>query len=135
LRNRKPVSGDDKSIEEVLGEDVKAVGDEGVEFGVMVMGGASVRESAVTSGPAETAKQTKEEGEDKMEGVEKTQVNEEEKTTRAAQGPAGEEVLGTEEFWMDLKAFLGQRLKVDEGGAGKVVEMFKGAWEGGGKKI
>ncbi|KAI9735262.1 MAG: hypothetical protein M1834_001852 [Cirrosporium novae-zelandiae] len=45
-----------------------------------------------------------------------------------AQGPSGKEMLASEEFWVDLKGFLVQRLKDEEEG-GKLFETFKTAWE------
>lgn len=45
-----------------------------------------------------------------------------------AQGPSGAEVLGSQEFWTDLKGFLLQRIR-DEGESEKLVDVFRGAWE------
>lgn len=44
-----------------------------------------------------------------------------------AQGPSGDEVLGSEEFWGDLKGFLIQRVR-DEEKAGEMWEVFKEGW-------
>lgn len=74
-----------------------------VEFSVMVMGGA-------------------------------TSVKREENvqpTAPVAQGPVGTEVLGTDEFWDDLKGFLTQRLK-DQGEGERVYGLFRKAWEASG---
>ncbi|MCJ1450335.1 hypothetical protein MMC28_000665 [Mycoblastus sanguinarius] len=71
-----------------------------VELGVMVMGW--------TAG-----------GEAKAEEIE----------APVTQGPSGDEVLGSEEFWGDLKGFLVQRVR-DEGKAGEVFDAFRGSWKG-----
>jgi ubiquitin-like protein 4 len=74
-----------------------------VEFSVMVMGGAaSVKKD-----------------EDAMAAA------------PVAQGPSGTEVLGTGEFWEDLKGFLTQRLK-DQGEGERVYGLFRKAWEASG---
>jgi hypothetical protein len=74
--------------------------DASVEFSIMVMGGAaSVKKS-----------------------------DEEMVDAPVAQGPSGKEVLGTDEFWGDLKGFLVQRLR-DEAEAEKLFGTFKTAWE------
>lgn len=44
-----------------------------------------------------------------------------------AQGPTGNSVLATEDFWLDLKGFLIQRLR-DEEKADSVWRNFKQAW-------
>lgn len=41
----------------------------------------------------------------------------------------GDEVLESEEFWNDLKGFLGQRLG-DEGKAEELVGVFRGSYKG-----
>ena len=46
-----------------------------------------------------------------------------------AQGVSGTEMLGTDEFWGDLKGFLAQKVS-DEGEAEKVFGVFRKAWEG-----
>lgn len=55
-------------------------------------------------------------------------VKEESDTAPVAQGPSGAELLRTEEFWEDLKAFLIQRLK-DQGEGERVHETFRKAWD------
>jgi len=94
LHNKKPV-GDAKVLKDLVAED-----DAGVEFSVMIIGGA--------------ASVKKEDG-----GT----------TAPVAQGPSGEEVLRTEEFWLDLKGFLTQRLKDEQEGE-QLLEVFRKAWEG-----
>ncbi|KAI0602180.1 cell-cycle control medial ring component-domain-containing protein [Biscogniauxia sp. FL1348] len=45
-----------------------------------------------------------------------------------AQGQSGHEVLGTTEFWDDLKGFLLQRIR-DENLAGELTNTFQSAWK------
>lgn len=45
-----------------------------------------------------------------------------------AQGASGEEVMGSDAFWGDLKAWLMQRVR-DEGMAGEVWGLFKRGWD------
>ena len=81
-------------------------GEEKVEFGVMVIGGAGVlrkRKSEEEILPVD------------LEGTGK----------RAS----GAEVLQGEEFWNDLKGFLTQRLR-DEAEGEKAFSIFRKAWEG-----
>jgi hypothetical protein len=103
LWQKKPCA-DSKSVKDVVGD--LEVGGEGVEFSVMIIGGV---------GGADDSK--------KSEPTTEMEVD----TPPVAQGPSGEEVLGTEEFWGDLRGFLVQRLR-DEGKAGEVFEAFRGAW-------
>lgn len=88
---------DSKTVKEVLGEE--DVGKE-VEFSIMVIGGATVSHDGRTK--------------DEAKGP-------------VAQGASGEEVLGSEDFWDDLKGFLVQRIR-DEGKAAEVWETFRTAW-------
>jgi len=74
-----------------------------VEFSIMVMGGAA--SVANSDGP----------------------------TAPVAQGLSGSKLLDTEEFWVDLKGFLIQRLR-DEGEGEKALEIFRGAWNGSSRK-
>lgn len=92
-----------KTVKDVLGE--KGAEEGGVEFSVLVIGGAA---SVVK----------KNEGGNR-EG-------------KVAQGASGMEVLRGEEFWGDLKGFLIQRLR-DEGEGERVFGVFRKAWESGGK--
>lgn len=48
-------------------------------------------------------------------------------STPVAQGLSGDSVLATEEFWLDLKGYLTQRLR-DEEKAESVWRSFKQAW-------
>lgn len=45
-----------------------------------------------------------------------------------AQGASGADVLGTSEFWEDLRGFLLQRVR-DEKLAGELSETFQAAWK------
>ena len=99
LYKRKP-AGDVKTVKEVIGEeDVGQV----VDFGVMVMG---YKEDA-----------TKKDEDTPMKDVEEP----------VAQGLNADEVLTGEEFWIDLREFLVQRLR-DEGKAGEVFNKFRESW-------
>ncbi|KAI9874951.1 MAG: hypothetical protein M1830_009093 [Pleopsidium flavum] len=101
LYKKKPCT-DSKTLKELLAD-----GDTDTEFSVMIMGGSSspsATEATETPAPA----------------VEESEVP-------AAQGPSGEALLGTDEFWEDLKGFLTQRLK-DEKKSEQVFGVFKGAW-------
>jgi len=100
LYNKKPCS-DSKTIKDVIGDEAAEV----AEFSVMVMGWTG-------GSPAPTLK---------AEGQAEAPV---------AQGPSGKEVLGSEEFWSDLKGFLMQRVR-DEAEVEKAYEIFKKAWEEG----
>ena len=104
LYKRKPV-GDVKTVKEVVGDE--EVGRE-VEFGAMIIG---------------YKEETK--GED-------TPMRDAEAEAPVAQGSSGEEVLGNEEFWNDLKGFLVQRIR-DEGKAIEVFETFRGSWKKNGE--
>lgn len=107
LYNKKPCS-DSKTVKEVVGDEIPS---SDVEFGVMVMGytASNVQEGTSAAGTA------------KVESEEKTE-------SPVAQGPSGQEVLGGEEFWTDLRGFLVQRIR-DEGKAGEVFDAFKGSWK------
>ena len=70
-----------------------------VEFSIMVLGGAA----AVRKG-------------------------EEEVIPPVAQGMSGVETLGSEEFWIDLRGFLVQRMR-DEGEGERLFGVFRRAWE------
>lgn len=80
-------------------KDLVAEDEMSAEFSVMVMGGAA--------------------------GIKR---DEELAATAVAQGPNGTEVLGTNEFWEDLKGFLTQRLQ-DQGEGERVFGLFRKAWE------
>lgn len=104
LYNKKPV-GDVKTLKELVGDETLEAGQE-IELGIMVMG---YKEADVA----------------KTEDVTMRDAGGE---TSVAQGPSGEEVLGAEEFWTDLKGFLVQRIR-DEGKAGEAFDKFRESWE------
>ena len=104
LYNKKP-AGDVKTLKELIGDEPLQAGQE-IELGVMVMGYKGV----------DVAK------------TEDTTMRDAGGETSVAQGPSGEEVLGAEEFWADLKGFLVQRIR-DEAKAGEVFDKFRGSWE------
>ena len=102
LYNKKP-AGDVKTLKELVGDEPLQAGQE-IELGVMIMG---YKETDIAK-------------------VEDTTLRARGETS-VAQGPSGEEVLGGEEFWADLKGFLVQRIR-DEAKAGEVFERFRGSW-------
>lgn len=104
LFNKKP-AGDVKTLKELVGDEPLQAGQE-IELGVMVMGYKE----------ADVAK------------TEDTTMRDADVEPSVAQGPSGEEVLGAEEFWADLKGFLMQRIR-DEAKAGEVFDKFRGSWE------
>jgi len=81
-------------------KDLVAQDDSGIDFSVMIIGGAAI-----------------------------VKKDEDETMAPVAQGPSGIEVLRTEEFWVDLKGFLTQRLRNEQEGD-KLLEVFKKAWQG-----
>lgn len=87
---------DSRTVKEVLGDE--DVGKE-VEFSIMVIGGAMASQDAPTR---------------------------DETMDLGAQGVSGDEVLGSDEFWDDLKGFLVQRIK-DERKAAAVWETLRKA--------
>ena len=99
----------------MVGEEGVAAGE--VEFAVLVMGWVAraqapegteaVAVGAGVGGGADT-------------GVEGAPV---------AQGVSGEAVLGTEQFWGDLRGWLLLRVR-DEGVAGEAAGAFRRAWDG-----
>lgn len=123
LLNKKPVP-DTRSLREMVaavggGGDV---GGNGLELGVMVMGGRSgaiawkkVVDVGAGGGGSGGAIE-KEKGGAAAGGA-----------PVVAQGLSGKAVLETEAFWGDLKGFLEQRIR-DEAVAVEAVEKFRGAW-------
>ncbi|KAI1506270.1 cell-cycle control medial ring component-domain-containing protein [Biscogniauxia marginata] len=86
------------SDSKVLKDLVSGENETSIEFSVMVMGGA-----AAVVKPPEAQKEV-------------------------AQGQSGREVLGTTEFWDDLKGFLLQRIR-DENFAGELADTFQASWK------
>ena len=104
LYNKKP-AGDVKTLKELIGDEPLQAGQE-IELGIMVMG---YKEPNVAK-------------------TEDSTIRNAEGETSVAQGPSGDEVLGAEEFWVDLKAFLVQRIR-NEAKAEEVFDKFRGGWE------
>lgn len=105
LYQKKPCA-DSKTIAEVVGEETK--GD--VEFAVMVIGWTASSVPEVTEAVAV--------------GVGADAGGSEEPVAR---GVSGEAVMGTDEFWDDLKGWLLQRVG-DEGVAAEALGCFKQGW-------
>ncbi|OOQ88936.1 hypothetical protein PEBR_09911 [Penicillium brasilianum] len=106
LYRRKPVPGTGKTVAEVLSDEPEMLtGGKEVEFGVMIIGGAQVVETA-ESQPEAAAEQD---------------------VPKPAVGPSGAELLKTDAFWDDLQGFMEQRLK-DADEAKRLAVLFKGAW-------
>lgn len=104
LYKKKPCS-DSKTVKDVVGNEV--TGGE-VEFSVMIIGGAAVE-----------ALQGHENATSGVEGGNGPPP--------VAQGPTGDAVLATNEFWLDLRGYLIQRLR-DEERADNVWRSFKEVW-------
>ncbi|KAK3946309.1 cell-cycle control medial ring component [Diplogelasinospora grovesii] len=105
LHNKKPVP-DTKTLSDLMG-DTEITAGTIVEFSVMVIGTLQPKPST----PQDTTQGEAGEEED----------------THVAQGPHGQTVLATEQFWDDLKGFLQQRIR-DEKTAEEVTLVFRGAW-------
>jgi ubiquitin-like protein 4 len=104
LYKKKPCS-DSKTVKEVVGGEFN--GGE-VEFSVMVIGGATVGAS--------------QEQQSARAGIESGSAH-----PPVAQGPTGDAVLATDEFWLDLRGYLIQRLR-DEEKAEDVSRAFREDW-------
>jgi hypothetical protein len=117
LYKKKPVGGSsEKTLTEILGDSEPEIlsGGKKVEFGVMIMGGASVKHTPITTeSPAGAAA-----------AITEPSVS----PPKPAQGPSGSEVLATDSFWADLEGFLEQRIK-DQPEAVRLAEIFKHAWK------
>lgn len=124
LYKKKPVT-DSKLVSEVIGADAGS----DVEFGVMVMGGATAGastpsgESPVAS-PAAVAPSESDKG---LAGVDSS-ASPGAAGGAAAVGPSGKDLVATEEFWGDLKNFVLQRIKDEQEGE-RLLNVFKKAWE------
>jgi len=107
LHAKKPVP-DSRALKELLPASAEgASANTVVELTVMVLGGG-----AAVAKKEETSK-----GSSEAVGV-------------VAQGPSGEAVVETDEFWADLQGFLQQRIR-DEKLAGELSAKFKSAWATG----
>lgn len=108
LYRRKPVSSTGKTIAEILADEPDMLaGGKAVEFGVMIIGGATLVDTA----------------ESQSEAVEER----ENISSKPAIVPSGAEMLQTEVFWDDLQGYLEQQLK-DEQEAKRLRLLFKEAW-------
>ena len=110
----KKLCTDSRTLVEIVGGEEKLQGEEGtqgegregeggrrtVELSVMMLGGLS---AAKTGSAVDSGEET-------------------------AQRKTGMAVLQNEDFWVDLKKFLVQRLK-DEGEGAQMTEKFRKAWE------
>jgi hypothetical protein len=122
LWNRKPVQK--KTIAEILGNEAVAhTGDE-PEFGVMILGGATVVDVAskrqlAPAGEAETRP------EDEVMPDAEGQLDESQ--LPPSQGKVSDMVLQTAAFWSELQNFLEVRVR-DESEAARLKDLFKSAW-------
>lgn len=115
LYKKKPVGGSaERTLAEILGDSEPEVlsGGKTVEFGIMIMGGASVKPE-VTESPAGAGAKI-------AETVPYP--------SKPAEGASGSEVLQTEEFWKDLEGFLELRTK-DTVESLRLAGIFKRAWQ------
>lgn len=115
LYKKKPVGGSsERTLAEILGDSEPQVlsGGKTVEFGIMVMGGATVKPE-VTESPA---------------GAGAKIAETEPYPSKPAEGASGSEVLQTEEFWKDLEGFLELRTK-DTVESLRLAGIFKRAWQ------
>lgn len=111
LHKKKPVA-DSKVLKDLLGDEETSL-----DLSVMVIGGAaSVGSASPASTPAADAT-----GEAAAAAAAAT-------VGSPAQGPSGEAVLQTDEFWTDLRGFLLQRLR-DEKIAEELFGKFLSSWD------
>lgn len=103
LYKKKPVS-DSKVLKDLLGD-----AETSVEFSVMIIGGAASAAAAAGGAKAEEKEPAA-------------------AAAAVAQGVSGEEVLGTDAFWTDLRGFLSQRIR-DEKIAEELFGKFLSSWE------
>ncbi|GAB7360098.1 hypothetical protein MBLNU230_g7862t1 [Neophaeotheca triangularis] len=125
LLNKKPAA-DLKTLKE-LGVDGGSV-----EFSVMIMGGGGTTPSVASPAKEKTDPAASIPTNDPMEIDSKAPAPTSEKaqevaehTTPAAEDEGAGAILQTDEFWDDLKGFLGQRLR-DQGEAERLVKRFRG---------
>ncbi|KAL8921989.1 MAG: hypothetical protein Q9208_005443 [Pyrenodesmia sp. 3 TL-2023] len=118
LYARKP-AGDSKTVGEVIGAAAAEQQGEVVEMQVLVVGGGG-------GGGGDVSK-AGEEGKDvEMKGTGGGGGGG--GAAAVAQGASGEEVMGSDAFWDDLRGWLMQRVR-DEGVAGEVWGAFKRGWD------
>lgn len=104
LHKKKPIA-DSKVLKDLLGD-----GETSVDFSVIIIGGAA---AVGSDAPVTTAGKT--------EGAAAPVAN-------PAQGPSGDAVLQTDEFWTDLRGFLLQRIR-DEKITEELFGKFLSSWE------
>lgn len=111
LYKKKPVTGNQKTVSEILADDEPDLlsGGKEVEFGVMVLGGASTKEDAAEA-----------------EEV-RAQVRAEARQEQEEEPPNAYHVLDSETFWDDLEDFLIERTHF-ETAAKKIRSFFADAW-------
>ncbi|CAI6333686.1 unnamed protein product [Periconia digitata] len=112
LFKKKPLL-DSKTVAEVIGADAGS----DVEFGVMVMGGATATGASSASSPVTSPPAVAPSEADKGLGG-----------APVAQGPSGKEVVAGDEFWADLRGFVLQRIR-DEKEGDRLMGVFREAWE------
>jgi len=124
LYKKKPVT-DSKLVSEVVGAETGT----DVEFGVMVMGGATAGPATPSAeSPAESPAAAAPSESDKGLAGASAGANVGTAGGAAAVGPIGKEVVATEEFWGDLNNFVLQRIKDEQEGE-RLVGVFRKAWE------
>ncbi|KAI5309682.1 hypothetical protein KEM55_002664 [Ascosphaera atra] len=123
LWKRKPTSG--KMIHDVIGDEATTLANEGgsIEFGVMVLGGATVRETPL---PRPTRKETQP-APISTEETKAQETKDDVQMRDVSQPPESEALSLSEAFWQDLDGFLKEKLKAED--AAKVKGIFRSAWE------
>ncbi|MCJ1382728.1 hypothetical protein MMC17_005841 [Xylographa soralifera] len=120
LYKKKPCA-DSKTVKDLIGDEML----KDVEFSVMVMGGMAAGGEAAPE--AEKNPGSAADGDTKMEDVPMAQ-GPSGVVVLDAQGPSGAPLLGTQQFWQDLDAFLVQRIG-DKDVASEALALFIGAWK------
>ncbi|PGH03597.1 hypothetical protein AJ79_07326 [Helicocarpus griseus UAMH5409] len=119
LWKKKPVQG--QTMAEVLGNDPAALsGGKGVEFGVMILGGASLTPEPVLKAAAEEGRADRE-----MPDVSAAAAPRQ--STAQHPSASAQEVLSTGVFWDDLEDFVKSRVG-DTAEASRIKSIFRDAW-------
>ena len=120
LYKKKPCA-DSKTVKDVIGDEVLR----DVEFSVMIMGGVAVAGEAAPNAQKDLGSTADEDT--KMEDVPMAQgpggV-----VVLDAQGNSGVSLMGSQQFWQDLDAFLVQRIG-DKEVASEALAVFTRAWK------
>ncbi|KAF1933414.1 uncharacterized protein M421DRAFT_415756 [Didymella exigua CBS 183.55] len=121
LYKKKPVA-DSKLVSEIVGADAGT----DLEFGVMIMGGATAVTPAESPAatPAAAAPSESDKGLAGADAAADTAAS----GGATVVGPSGKDVVATEAFWGDLNNFMLQRIK-DENESERLVGVFRKAWE------